>query len=376
MITQENKNLIIRALKTEQVKGVDTYSFFIPGIELVKIADISRVARDDQDVLKGFQRKEIKNHVKGIVEYLDQGNVLFPNAIILALGTEVEFKQARGPAPEGLTDIAQMGTLSIPIRKEGTRVAWIVDGQQRSMALSRSKNIDIPVPVVAFVAPDLDTQRSQFILVNKARPLPNALINELLPEVNTHLPRDLAIKKIPAELCELLNKDPKSPFHNLIIRQSDDANNAVITHSAIMKVIERSLKPPLGALNQYKGLGSTQSDIDGMYRTMILFWSAIKQTFPKAWGLPATKSRLMHSVGIRVMGDLMDQIMLRADSSPDPRGEIEVSLNRIKPYCCWTSGTWDELGWEWNEVQSTGLHIRRLSDYLIHLDRNLSRKAV
>ena len=375
MTATDNNSLTIRALRTEQVLGVDTYSFFVPGKELVEIADISRVARDEQDTLKGFQRKEIRNHVKGIVEYLDQGNILFPNAIILALGLEVEFKQARGPAPEGLTDIAQMGTLSIPIRNEGYRVAWIVDGQQRSMALSKTSNTQIPVPVVAFVAPDLETQRSQFIIVNKARPLPNALINELLPEVNTHLPRDLAIKKIPAELCELLNKDPKSPFYNLVIRQSDEVKKAVITHSAIMKVIERSLKPPLGALNQYKGLGSSQSDIDGMYRTMILFWSAVKETFPEAWGLPTTKSRLMHSAGIRVMGDLMDQIMLRADSSSDPKGEIELSLKRISPYCCWTSGSWDELGWQWNEVQSTGQHIRRLSDYLIHLDRTLSRKA-
>ena len=375
MTLTNNDNLIIRALKTEQVTDVDTYSFFVPGAELVEIADISRVARDDQDTLKGFQRKEIKNHVKGIIEYLDQGNILFPNAIILALGPEDEFKQARGPAPDGLTDIAHMGTLSIPIRKEGDRVAWIVDGQQRSMALSKSINTRIPVPVVAFVAPDLETQRSQFILVNKARPLPSALINELLPEVNTHLPRDLAIKKMPAELCDLLNKDPKSPFHNLIVRQSDDTHKAIITHSAVMKVIERSLKPPLGALNQFKGLGGTQSDIDGMYRTMILFWSAVKETFPEAWGLPSTKSRLMHSAGIRVMGDMMDQIMLRADSSPDPKGEISVSLNRIKSYCRWTEGSWEELGWQWNDVQSTGPHIRRLSDYLIHLDRTLSRQA-
>jgi DGQHR domain-containing protein len=368
-------SLIIRALKTEQVKGLDTYSFFVPGSKLVEIADISRVARDEQDTLKGFQRKEIKNHVKGIVEYLDQGNILFPNAIILALGPEVEFTQARGPAPNGLTNIAHMGTLNIPIRNEGDRVAWIVDGQQRSMALSKSTNKDIPVPVVAFVAPDLETQRSQFILVNKARPLPSALINELLPEVNTHLPRDLAIKKIPAELCDLLNKDPKSPFHNLIVRQSDETHKAVITHSAVMKVIERSLKPPLGALNQFKGLGGSQSDIDGMYRTMILYWSSVKDVFTDAWGLPSTKSRLMHSAGIRVMGDMMDQIMLRADSSPDPRSEISKSLNRIKPHCRWTKGTWEELNWQWNDIQSTGPHIRRLSDFLIHLDRTLSREA-
>ncbi len=371
--TRGNNMLTVRALKTEQMKGVETYAFFVPGSQIVEIADISRVARDDQDKLKGFQRKEIKNHVNAIVEYLDQGDILFPNSIILALGHEVEFKQARGPAPDGLTDIAAMGTLYIPIEKEGEHVAWIVDGQQRSMALSKSKNTSLPVPVVAFVASDLETQRSQFILVNKARPLPSALINELLPEVSTMLPRDLAVRKIPAELCDQLNRDPKSPFQKLIVRQSDEKGEAVVTHSAVMKAIERNLKPPLGALNQYKGLGNAPSNIDGMYQTVVLYWSKVRETFPEAWGLPPTKSRLMHSAGIRVMGELMDQVMLRADSSADPVGEIRNSLKRIKPYCRWTEGVWDDLGWQWNEVQSTGPHIRRLSDYLLQLDRRLSR---
>src|SRR6202012_5755232 len=137
----------------------------------------SRIARDENDTLKGFQRKEIQNHVKSIAEYLDQGNVLFPNAIILALSPEVEFKQSRGPTPEGIAEVAQIGTLSIPIRDEGNRVAWIVDGQQRSLALSRTTNTDSAVPVVAFISGDVETQREQFILVNKARPLPVRLIN-------------------------------------------------------------------------------------------------------------------------------------------------------------------------------------------------------
>ena len=370
----DQNRLVIRALKTEQMKDIDTYAFFVPGSQIVEIADISRVARDKSDKLKGFQRKEIKNHVKSIVDYLDQGNILFPNAIILALGREVEFKQSRGPAPEGLTNVASMGTLHIPRRNEGERVAWIVDGQQRSMALSKAKNSQIPVPVVAFVASDLETQRSQFILVNKARPLPSALINELLPEVNTLLPRDLTVKIIPAELTDLLNKDPNSPFHKLIIRPSDDNRDPVVTQSALIEAFRRNLRPPLGALNQFKGLGNAPSDMDGMYKTIIVYWSKVKETFPEAWGIPSTKSRLMHSAGIRVMGELMDQVMLRADGSVDPVGEIKKSLDRIKPHCRWIEGTWEELGWNWNDVQSTGPHIRRLSDYLLQIDRQGSRQ--
>ena len=63
--------VIIRALKTEQMNNVETYAFFIPGYQIVKIADISRVARDEIDKLEGFQRKEIRSHVNSIVDYLD-----------------------------------------------------------------------------------------------------------------------------------------------------------------------------------------------------------------------------------------------------------------------------------------------------------------
>src|SRR5690606_22027317 len=125
---------------------------------VTEIADITRIHRDEDDSLKGFQRKEIRNHIKAIVEYLDQGSVLFPNAIILALSPEITFKQARGRAPDGTLDVGDIGTLFIPIREPGDRVAWIVDGQQRSLALSETKNSALPVPVVAFVADDLETQ--------------------------------------------------------------------------------------------------------------------------------------------------------------------------------------------------------------------------
>ena len=211
---KRKKSLVVRALRTHQGrgKGIEVFAFFAPGSEITAIAEISRVQRNQQKQLEGFQRQEIKNHVKAIVDYLDHGNALFPNAIILALSDQVVFKQARGSKPDGLIESSEAGTLFIPIREEGERVAWIVDGQQRSLALSESKNKNLPVPVIAFFAPDLDTQREQFILVNKAKPLPTRLINELLPEVDTHLPRDLSMRKLPSSIVDLLNRDPDSPF--------------------------------------------------------------------------------------------------------------------------------------------------------------------
>lgn len=365
----QDQHLILRALRTIQAKQIEVFSFFVPGNMIMQIADISRVHHDETDSLQGFQRKEIKNHVNSIVEYLNNMDVLFPNAIILALGQEVDFKQARGRDPEGITDIADIGTISIPIRREGSRVAWIVDGQQRSLALSKTKNTSISVPVIAFFAPDLETQRSQFILVNKAKPLPTRLINELLPEVDVVMPRELAVRKIPSELCNLLNRDPQSPFYKLIKRAShDDSDSAVIMDTSLINIIKKSISNPLGALAQFKGFGAESSDVNNMYKALLMYWSEVKNVFPDAWGLPPTKSRLMHSAGIQAMGVLMDKIYSRAQTSSNPVAEIRTSLTKLAPYCSWTSGTWQGIGLKWDEIQNVNSHVKMLSDYLIRLD--------
>jgi DGQHR domain-containing protein len=363
------KHIKIRALKTTQQIDTPVYAFFIPGELITEIADISRIDRDDDGSLEGFQRKGIKQHVKNISDYLDQSDALFPNSIILALAPEIDFCQARGRDVEGTIPASQIGTLSLPLKAEGDRVAWIVDGQQRSLALSQAKKKGLNVPVIAFVAKNLEVQREQFILVNKAKPLPSRLINELLPEVDTHLPRDLSARKIPSELCGLLNRDPESPFYQLIKRMSNATDRtAVVVDSAIIEMIKNSIRSPLGALAQYKSLGAEPSDVHSMYEILKTFWTAVKANFPDAWGLPPTQSRLMHSVGICAMGVLMDKIMSRATVYNDPEKHIFESISRIAPQCHWTSGTWSEIDLKWNELQKIGKHQRMLSDLLMHLD--------
>ena len=98
----KDKALQICALRTVHRGDTALYAFFIPGELITEIADISRIHRDDHDVLEGFQRKAIQQHVKNIAEYLDQGDVLFPNSLILAMSPEIVFQQSRGSEPKGL----------------------------------------------------------------------------------------------------------------------------------------------------------------------------------------------------------------------------------------------------------------------------------
>ncbi|WP_112978557.1 DGQHR domain-containing protein DpdB [Agrobacterium sp. fls2-241-TYG-188a] len=373
-MTEDFESLVVRAVRTQQGEGIDVYAFFLFGSDLTRIADISRIHRDERE-LKGFQRKEIRSHVRSIVEFLDSGPVLFPNAITLALSPEIRFEPSRGPKPNGLAEVGVSGTLTIPFRTEGDRAAWIVDGQQRSLALAKAKNSRFPVPVIGFVSRDLQIHREQFILVNKVKALDVRLINELLPEVGSLLPKDLAVNRLPSELCNLLNRQPKSPFYKLIKRASDTGDeSSVVSDTALIAAIKQNLRPPLGALSQYKHLPETANP-DAMYETLTLYWSAVRDTFPHAWGKSPSESRLMHSAGIKAMGSLMDQVMLRADSSEDPDAEVREALQRLEPYCAWTEGAWENLGLAWNDIQGTPQHISKLADHLIQLDRKLSRPS-
>jgi DGQHR domain-containing protein len=368
------ERLKIRAVKTEQGNATPIFAFFLYGADILKIADISRIRRDEQQ-LKGFQRREVRNHVKEIIAFLDSGAVLFPNAIILAMSPEIEFASARGRAPGQLCEVSDAGTLTIPIYPEGRRCAWIVDGQQRSLALAAAQNPRIPVPVVGFVSDDLAVQREQFILVNKAKQLPTGLINELLPEVTVLLPRNLAAKQLPSTLCEVLNTDKNSPFFGLIRRESDTKDRAgIVTDNALIETMKISLKSAAGALGQFKH-GAAQPDIEAMYELLLTYWSAVRACFPEAWGLPPTESRLMHSAGIRAMGALMDPIMLRTDGARDQAALVRQILEQIAPHCRWTEGSWEGLGLAWNEIQSTSQTIAKLSDHLIQLERSIARGA-
>ncbi len=361
------QELVVRALHTTQGQGLDVYAFFIKGGDIVRVADISRIERDASDTLKGFQRPEIRQHVKGIVDYLNQGDVLFPNAIILALAPEVRFVASRGTKPTGDARVSESGTLTLPIYEEGQRVAWIVDGQQRSLALSQATQKELAVPVIGFVSDKLSVQREQFILVNKAKPLPTRLINELLPETAAvMLPRDLAVRKVPAELVNTLNQDPASPFFRLIKRASDrGASGAVVTDTALLSVIKDSLSNPLGALAPLKSVGREGGgDVAEMYRILTTYWSAVKAVFADAWGQDPKQSRLMHSAGLLAMGLLMDAIYARLAADADV-ATVQRELEKVAPFCRWTRGTWEPLGLAWNEVQNTPSHVKKLQVALV-----------
>lgn len=369
MARKRNQLLERRSLRLNQNQTNPLYLFSLTGKELLRIADISRISRDDGGRLIGYQRPEVKRHVQDIVTYLDSDNVIFPNSIILALSSDVRFRSSRGPKVND--GVSAAGTLEIPLPHANQRKpAWIVDGQQRAIAISKSKRQDLAVPISAFIADNVDLQRDQFLRINNTRPLPRGLLTELLPEVAAPLPTKLAARKIPAAICELLAREKRSPFYGLIRRSSMNASQrrkAVIADSSIVKMVQESLSTPSGCLFPYRNIATGETDFDGIWAVLISYWTAVERTFPDAWGKAPSKSRLMHGAGLRAMGRLMDKVMTTV-VNPRSRNAVKSicsELDLIAPVTRWTRGTWEDLGLRWNEIQNVPTHVRMLTNVLI-----------
>ncbi|MFM8857143.1 MAG: DGQHR domain-containing protein DpdB [Actinomycetota bacterium] len=357
-----------RALRIDQNTETPLYLFALAAEEVGLVADVARIGRDDAGKLIGYQRPERRNHVKQILDYLDSGIALFPNGLILALPDTVHFRSSRGPlTSDGL---ATAGTLEIPYPTDpdSPRPAWIVDGQQRSLALSRTKNTRMPVPVAGFVASTLDLQRDQFLRVNTVAPLPANLVTELLPEVVSAPSPRLAARRMPSALVDMLNQDPESPFFGLIKRASTEEGqrrHAVVTDNSLVEAIKESLESPSGVLFPYRNIATGTTDTEAIRRLLIIYWSAVRDVFPDAWGKSPAKSKLMGGVGIRAMGRLMDRVMAQIDpADPHAADQARHEVSRIARSCHWTNGNWTELGLAWDDVQNVPKHISALSNFL------------
>jgi DGQHR domain-containing protein len=228
----------------------------------------------------------------------------------------------------------------------------------------------MPVPVNGFVADSVEVQREQFLRVNSTKPLPRGLVTELLPEVSSSLRADWATRRIASGACEFLNRAEESPFRGLIRRASlseTARRRAVVADTGLVRMIEDSLSSPLGCLFTYRNLATGTVDLAGLRRVLVVFWQAVRDEFPQAWGLPPSRSRLMHSAGIRAMGRLMDRLMVGIDvERSDAVAAVRRELRRVRPVCRWTDGAWEDLqGLRWNEIQNVPSHLRGLSDLLV-----------
>lgn len=358
----DTSTLSLPAIEIRQTPRRCLYTVAIDGKLLHSIAAISRIRRDADASLAGYQRPEVLSHIASIRAYIESGDPLLPNAIVVAFDRRVRFK-----AQPGQRGVSRLGTLMIPLHagwSDDEKPGWIVDGQQRSAAIRDAEVASFPICVTAFITDSPAEQREQFILVNSTKPLPKGLVYELLPNTRATLPRHLRIRRFPAELLERLNYDADSPLQGLIATPTNPEGK--IKDNSMLRMLENSLSD--GALYLLRDPHTGRGDIDLMVEILKDFWIAVGEVFPDAFGKPPRQSRLMHGVGIISLGFLMDAIVDRYLPAEWPGPEdFAADLSAIAGICCWTSGTWDfgSFTRRWNDLQNTPKDVQLLADLLL-----------
>jgi hypothetical protein len=162
-----------------------------------------------------------------------------------------------------------------------------------------------------------------------------------------------------------LNRDEDSPLRFRI--QTPTSPEGVIKDNSVLRMLENSLND--GVLFRFRPREDQDSDIEGMLGVLRAFWSAVKEVFAEAWGLPPRRSRLAHGAGVMTLGLLMDAIADRYRAAGFPtETQFAEDLEALKDVCRWTDGYWDfgpGRQRKWSEIQNTPRDIELLANYLL-----------
>ena len=82
--------------KCARATGGYLYSFAIDGKQLPRFAAVSRIHRDDDAEIEGYQRPEVLSHIASIRRYLESETPMIPNALVIAFDKRVQFVPLRG----------------------------------------------------------------------------------------------------------------------------------------------------------------------------------------------------------------------------------------------------------------------------------------
>ena len=338
---------VYRAIRARQSPSHEVLTFPARVGEILAFAEIDRAGRSDGGKLKGFQRPQIASHVKEIREYLKFEDAVLPNPIVVAFISGVSVK------------VLDDSLVELRIERAKEKHGYVVDGQQRLSALSGLPDKDFEVFVSALICRSYDELRRQFVLINNTRPLPKALIYELLPSI-TELPERLSSRSTAAALTERLNYDHASSLRGLIFQHTNPSG--VIRDTAIQKVIMTSAAD--GALREVMG---AEDAPERAFQLISDFYGAVRDAFPAEWeGHTPKTSRLIHGAGIRAMGYVMDLLWER--NVARSRTAFREGLDCLVGNAAWTKGAWrfgpDEVV-PWKEVQNVDRQILKLAHHLV-----------
>ena len=339
------------AIRAHQSPSHQVLSFAATAEQVMAIASIDRVKRDESGHLQGFQRPLVSRHIREIRDYLERPDSVMPNAIVLAFTNGVRVANDAGAFVEIEVDVSN------------GPVGFVVDGQQRLSAMAGLPGRDFQLLVSALICETPEDLRRQFILVNNTSPLPKSLIYELLPTVGG-LPKRMTSRARAARVVELLNFDGRSSLLGQIKQHTNPAG--VIGDTALQKMVMNSLSD-----GYCRTVIEHEDGEERCFLAISEFFSAVQEVFKSEWvGHTPRTSRLVHSAGIISMGYVMDQLC----SQCQPLSPLfKLGLRRLERWTAWTAerGSWGfQSGVRpWNAIQNLHGDIHILSDYLTRILR-------
>lgn len=323
--------------------------------DVLAFAAIDRVGRDAKGSLRGFQRTQIAGHIREIREYLAGEAAVLPNAIVIGFVKGVITRKHRS----GWVDV----TIDARVAPPG----YVVDGQQRLVALAGLPHKNFELFVSLLICTDHEDLRRQFVHLNSARPIPKALVYELLPGTSG-LPTRYSARVFAAAVTERLNVDPTSSLFGLIDHHTNPKGR--ISHTSVQLVIMRSLSD--GAIRELP----ESKRLAVSFQLLSAFYGAVRQVFMNDWdGHTAKTSRLVHSAGIQALGYVMEFLVGR--DGAQTHEEFAEGLSVLVNHTAWTSGSWQFSELQqipWNMLQNRSREIHALAQHLVSLVRRETRR--
>src|SRR5260370_31676141 len=121
------RTLHFPALEIRQGQNRILYSFAVNGKDVHSFATVSRIRRENEGGLYGYQRPEGLSHIAEIKRYLESLDPMIPNAIVIAFDERVQFEPSTASADGGF---CWAGTLSLPVQDgipHYVTPGWLVD---------------------------------------------------------------------------------------------------------------------------------------------------------------------------------------------------------------------------------------------------------
>ena len=357
------------AIRAKQAPGHDVFVFSAHPHEVLAFSEIDRVGRNKDGDLQGFQRHQVASHIKEIRDYLRRDDALLPNAVIVAFLDGVKIlREQDGIIEIEICTTASKMTNDLANSEDHVKPGFVVDGQQRLSALSGIDKADFQVFVSALICKDYNELRQQFVLINNTRPLPRALIYELLPSVDG-LPERFTARQFAARVVDRLNFDRRSSLVGEIKQHTNPKGS--ISDLAMQKLVMNSASD--GAIRNLLSLPNFEEESVNLVSN---FFRAVQTVFSSDWeGMTARTSRLKHGAGIVSMGFVME--LLHSVQGATSEDDFRESLYPLKKHVAWTEGQWrfgeDDIR-PWNGIQNTPSDIDLLSGYLVRCMKRELRK--